>query len=93
MSTLTSKTSETSDRELFLPQDIRMLIEKVAELPEKERNSLEEAVLAVIRGTQRRHEVLRLIQEAVSQLRLDMKYLVFDLEATRRERDQAREAR
>ena len=93
MSTLTSKTSEISDHELFLPQDIRLLIEKVAELPEKERNSLEEAVLAVIHGTQRRHEVLRLIQEAVSQLRLDMKYLVFDLEATRRERDQAREAR
>jgi hypothetical protein len=28
-----------------------------------------------------------LVQEALSQLRLDMKYLVFDLEATRRERD------
>ena len=27
------------------------------------------------------------MQEALSQLRLDMKYLVFDLEATRRERD------
>jgi len=31
------------------------------------------------------HETL--VQEALSQLRLDMKYLVFDLEATRRERD------
>jgi hypothetical protein len=28
------------------------------------------------------------VQEALSQLRLDMKYLVFDLEATRRERDE-----
>jgi hypothetical protein len=27
------------------------------------------------------------VQEALSQLRLDMKYLLFDLEATRRERD------
>jgi hypothetical protein len=27
------------------------------------------------------------VQEALGQLRLDMKYLMFDLEATRRERD------
>ena len=31
----------------------------------------------------------RSYQEALSQLRLDMKYLIFDLEATRRERDDA----
>ena len=35
----------------------------------------------------RRRRILNLVQEALSQLRLDMKYLVFDLEATRRERD------
>jgi hypothetical protein len=28
------------------------------------------------------------VQDALSQLRLDMKYLMFDLEATRRERDE-----
>ena len=37
----------------------------------------------------RRTRILRLCQEALGQLRLDLKYLVFDLEATRRERDQA----
>jgi hypothetical protein len=37
-------------------------------------------------AARRRHLVLA-IQEALSQLRIDMKYLVFDLEATRRERD------
>jgi hypothetical protein len=31
-----------------------------------------------------------LVQDALSQLRLDMKYLTFDLEATRRERDELR---
>ncbi len=36
----------------------------------------------------RRRRILNLVQEALSQLRLDMKYLIFDLEATRRERDQ-----
>lgn len=35
----------------------------------------------------RRKRILSLVQEALSQLRLDMKYLMFDLEATRRERD------
>jgi hypothetical protein len=30
------------------------------------------------------------VQDALSQLRLDMKYLMFDLEATRRERDELR---
>jgi hypothetical protein len=30
------------------------------------------------------------VQDALGQLRLDMKYLLFDLEATRRERDNYR---
>jgi len=39
----------------------------------------------------RRTRILGLVQEALSQLRLDMKYLIFDLEATRRERDSYKE--
>lgn len=35
----------------------------------------------------RRKRILGLVQEALAQLRLDMKYLVFDLEATTRERN------
>ena len=38
----------------------------------------------------RRRRILGLVQDALSQLRLDMKYLMFDLEATRRERDDYR---
>ncbi|MFO0264796.1 MAG: transcriptional regulator, partial [Planctomycetota bacterium] len=41
----------------------------------------------VVEYTKRRRKILDLIQEALSQLRLDLKYLMFDLEATRRERD------
>lgn len=37
----------------------------------------------------RRTRILGLLQEALGQLRLDLKYLIFDLEATRRERDEA----
>jgi chromosome segregation ATPase len=35
-----------------------------------------------------KHRVIGLIQSAIQQLRLDVKYLIFDLEATRRERDE-----
>ncbi|MDO4585127.1 MAG: transcriptional regulator [Planctomycetia bacterium] len=76
---------ETDPR--FLPEDIRQLLEKVAELPEEQQKMLQNALQGVVRGTQRRHELLQLVQEAVAQVRLDMKYLVFDLEATRKERD------
>lgn len=45
---------------------------------------------AVVNETQkRRRRILDLVQEALSQLRVDMKYLLFDLECTRRERDAA----
>lgn len=40
-------------------------------------------------GIQR--EALRLIKDALVQFRLDMKYLMFDVETTRRERDTAQE--
>ncbi|HND53052.1 MAG TPA: hypothetical protein PLV92_11665, partial [Pirellulaceae bacterium] len=38
----------------------------------------------------RRRRILTLLQDSLSQLRLDMKYLLFDLDATRRERDELR---
>ena len=45
----------------------------------------------VVASTKRRRRILSLVQDALSQLRLDMKYLLFDLEATRRERDEYRQ--
>ena len=45
----------------------------------------------VKQSTLRRRRILSLVQDALSQLRLDMKYLMFDLEATRRERDEFRD--
>lgn len=38
----------------------------------------------------RRQRIIEIVQDSLAQLRLDVKYLVFDLEATRRERDDAR---
>jgi hypothetical protein len=49
---------------------------------------LEAAYCRVVESVRRRRRILALVQEALSQLRLDIKYLMFDLEATRKERDE-----
>ncbi len=77
----------TSDETKQLPQELVELSRAIAELPSEYRTKLEGLSLRVIESTQRRKRILNLVQEALSQLRLDMKYLMFDLEATRRERD------
>ncbi len=59
-------------------------------LPPEVQNRLAPALLRVVDSTQRRRRILALVQDALGQLRLDMKYLMFDLEATRRERDELR---
>ena len=70
-----------------LPKDVADLAAAVAALPAEQRSRLEPLMFRVVDSTKRRRRILNLVQEALSQLRLDMKYLVFDLEATRRERD------
>ena len=40
-------------------------------------------------GHMRRKRIIEMVQESLSQLRLDMKYLIYDIECTRRERDVA----
>ena len=74
-----------------LPKDVADLADAVAALPAEHRSRIEPLVARVIDSTKRRRRILNLVQEALSQLRLDMKYLVFDLEATRRERDALRD--
>lgn len=70
-----------------VPRELRELSAEVASLPESFRQRLQPLVEQVIESARRRRQVLTLVQEALAQLRLDMKYLIFDLEATRRERD------
>lgn len=40
-------------------------------------------------ASRRKAHIVRLVQEALSELRLELKYLLFDLDCTRRERDEA----
>lgn len=76
-----------------LPKDVQELTAAIASLPAEFRTKLEPIMARVVDSTKRRRRILNLVQEALSQLRLDMKYLVFDLEATRRERDSLRQSR
>lgn len=70
-----------------LPRELLELGQKIAVLPAEQRRGLEASYEAVVETVRRRRRILALVQEALSQLRLDVKYLMFDLEATRDERD------
>ncbi len=73
-----------------LAKDFSELAAAIAALPLGDRMRIEPLLNRVVDSTTRRRRILTLVQDALSQLRLDMKYLMFDLEATRRERDELR---
>lgn len=73
------------------PLELREMAAAIESLPPHYRDAVAPALARVVECSTRRRRILNLVQEALSQLRLDMKYLIFDLEATRRERDQYKE--
>lgn len=73
-----------------LPADVELLGQLIAGLPTEHRDAFVPVFDRVAESTRRRRRILNLVQDALGQLRLDMKYLMFDLEATRRERDALR---
>jgi len=73
-----------------IPRELLDLVDAIASLPEEHRQNVEPYLHRVVDSNRRRRRILALVQDALSQLRLDMKYLAFDLEATRRERDEFR---
>jgi len=70
------------------PVELQEMARAIESLPARYRDVVAPALQRVVECSTRRRRILNLVQEALSQLRLDMKYLIFDLEATRRERDQ-----
>lgn len=73
-----------------LPRDLADLKAALDVVPAGQWEDVAAAFGRVVEGTRRRRRILALVQDALSQLRLDLKYLMFDLEATRRERDEYR---
>ena len=67
------------------------LMSEISTLPQTERQKLE----ALAKETQERHQQLKKsigsLQESLDWLRLSVKYLVFDLEATRRDNQYLRQ--
>lgn len=74
-----------------LPTDLQQLADAIRALPPQHAQPLAPLLEQVVESTTRRRRILTLVQDALGQLRLDMKYLMFDLEATRRERDEFRD--
>ena len=73
------------------PAEIRDLAHALQQLSSDYLDLIAPAMQKVIECSVRRRRILTMVQEALAQLRLDMKYLIFDLEATRRERDSFKE--
>ncbi len=74
-----------------LPRELIELGRHIAALPPEYQTNLEAPYCRVVDSTRRRRRILSLVQEALSQLRLDIKYLMFDLDMTRQERDELKE--
>lgn len=73
-----------------LPRELVELGKRIAALPESQYRDLEQSFVQVVDCVRRRRRILNLVQESLAQLRLDIKYLMFDLEVTRNERDELR---
>lgn len=76
-----------------MPQEIADLAAAIAGMSADVRTKLEPLLFRVAETTKRRRRIMTLVHEALSQVRLEMKFMLFDLEATRRERDALRQER
>ncbi|MFN5392668.1 MAG: transcriptional regulator, partial [Planctomycetota bacterium] len=68
---------------LELPAELSELQSAIDGLSIESKLILQPLFQRVVESTNRRRKILQMVQESIGQLRLDMKYLVFDLEATR----------
>ena len=90
---MSSETPDTkaTHQEVPYAAELMELAALVETLPDEFKQYFQPAMERAMENIDRRRRILNFIQEALSQLRLDMKYLMFDLEATRRERDEYRQ--
>ena len=83
--------SESEQNEDGVPKELADLGNLIYSMSGPQRPELEAAFQRIVDAVRRRHKILLLVQEALSQLRLDIKYLMFDLDVTRKERDELRQ--
>jgi hypothetical protein len=85
---MNTNTTSLESATLELPAELSELQSAIDGLSTESKLVLQPLFQRVVESTSRRRKILQMVQESIGQLRLDMKYLVFDLEATRRERDE-----
>jgi hypothetical protein len=66
-------------------QKLAELLNRIKELPAEQRGNLEQLAEETRQRRERIQQSVSQLQESLDYLRLSVKYLVFDLEATRRE--------
>ncbi len=72
-------------------KDLSLLASVIETLPGNVQTALGPALNQLNTVMNHRKKTLELVQEAMGQVRLDVNYMVFDLEATRRERDELKQ--
>jgi hypothetical protein len=73
------------------PQELMDLRHHLDQLPLPLRDKLLPLIERVGHFSRLQSKLVHIAQDAVDQLQLDVKYLVYDLETTRRERDELKE--
>src|SRR5689334_594463 len=73
-----------------VPDELVALMDRVRSLPPEYRSDLEPIVLEVLESARFRGRVLTVAREALERLHLDLAMTRFDLDATRREREDLR---
>jgi hypothetical protein len=82
--TVGERTTQDMDEQTF-HNKFNELMSKIKELPDSERGRMEELAEETKERRERIQQSVTELQESLDYLRLSVKYLVFDLEATRRE--------
>ena len=70
--------------------ELAELLQLVDGLPTQHRPEFYQVLDRLAACLERRQRTLSYVQDSLNQMNLDLKYLIFDLEATRRERDEYR---
>ncbi|MDR1483891.1 MAG: transcriptional regulator [Planctomycetaceae bacterium] len=79
---------QLSEAALREADDLSELLCFIDALPAESRSGFYNVVNRLVDGVERRQQILTVLHESLIQMSLDLKYLIFDLEATRRERDE-----
>jgi hypothetical protein len=84
--------AESAPRTGSVPEinELKELVRLVDGLPPEHRAVFYKTLDQLAAGLEHRQQMLGYVQDSLNQVSLDLKYLIFDLEATRRERDEYR---